>query len=226
MITIENLSKAYGNKKVLEKISISFEKGKVYGIAGANGSGKTTFFNCLAGLENYEGAISSDFAVLKNHIGFLTAEPYFFQKITGREYLRLFCKARDKKEGDLDRKNIFHLPLNRYATTYSTGMKKKLALLAVLLQGNEILILDEPFNGVDIQSNMLITEIIFKLKGTGKTVILSSHIFSTLTATCDQISLLENGKFESPVLQTDFARLEAQMKDKIQEKWLRDFDFL
>jgi len=224
MIVVEHLSKKYSSGKVLDDISISFSPGKVYGIAGENGAGKTTCFNCLSGLEDYEGLIQSPFPVLKDHIGYLMTELYFFPKITGREYLRLFCNARGKKAENLDSKNIFDLPLDQYATTYSTGMKKKLALLAVLLQGNEIFILDEPFNGVDIQSNMLLTEIIFKMKESGKTIILSSHIFSTLTDTCDQISLLQNGKLLSPVFPSGFALLEARMKENIIEKKRKGLD--
>jgi ATPase subunit of ABC transporter with duplicated ATPase domains len=84
--------------------------------------------------------------------------------ITGKEYIRLLCNARGKTNLDIDSKNIFDLPLNQYASTYSTGMKKKLAITAILLQENDYFILDEPFNGVDIQSNVILTEIILKLK--------------------------------------------------------------
>jgi ABC-2 type transport system ATP-binding protein len=83
-------------------------------------------------------------------------------------------------------------------------MQKKLALTAILLQDNNYFILDEPFNGVDIQSNIIITEIIHKLKELDKTVIISSHIFSTLSDTCDEIHLLSNGSFIKSVQQVDF----------------------
>ena len=96
MINIENLSKHYGKKQALKDIHISFEKGKVYGIVGENGSGKTTLFRCISGLEKYDGQIKSDFKVLKNHLGFLTTEPFFFTKITGIEYIRLLVNARGK----------------------------------------------------------------------------------------------------------------------------------
>ena len=92
-------------------------------------------------------------------------------------------------------------------------MKKKLALTALLLQENEVFILDEPFNGVDIQSNLVIAEIIKKLKMLKKTVIISSHIFSTLAATCDEIYLMKNGKIIKKVKQIDFDALENEMKD-------------
>lgn len=91
-------------------------------------------------------------------------------------------------------------------------MKKKLALTAILLQGNAYFILDEPFNGVDIQSNILITEIIHKLKSLNKIVIISSHIFSTLSDTCDEIFLLDRGNIIKSVQKADFSALEAEMK--------------
>jgi ABC-2 type transport system ATP-binding protein len=212
MINIRNLSKKYGTKEVLKSINIQFNKGKVYGIAGENGAGKTTLFRCMAGLENYEGTISAEREPLKNHLGLLLTDPYFFPKITGAEYIRLLCNARDKKIADIESRNIFDLPLQQYAAVYSTGMKKKLALTALLLQGNDYFILDEPFNGVDIQSNILITEIIHRLRELHKTVIISSHIFSTLGETCDEIHLLSNGIFTDTVQQENFPALELKMK--------------
>jgi len=213
MIEIVNLSKKFGNKQVLRNVNLCFEQGKVYGIVGENGAGKTTLFRCIAGLEEFEGEIRSDEKPLKNHLGFLLTEPYFFPKITGREYIQLLCNARQKKITGIDSRNVFDLPLDEFAATYSTGMRKKLAITAILLQDNSCLILDEPFNGVDIQSNIVIAEIIHKLKGLDKTVIISSHIFSTLSDTCDEIHLLKNGEFLKTVMKEDFSLLETEMKE-------------
>lgn len=213
MIKIEGLSKSFGSNAVLHNINLVFEKGKVYGIVGENGSGKTTLFKCITGLEKYTGKISSDFDQLKNHIGFLQTEPYYFSKITGREYIQLICNARNKQTGNINERNIFELPLNQYASTYSTGMKKKLAITAILMQENDCYIFDEPFNGVDIHSNMIITDIIKKLKVLQKTILISSHIFATLNETCDEIHLLKNGVFLKKVLKHDFSLLEQEMRD-------------
>lgn len=215
MISIHNLSKNFGTKQALKNVTLRFDEGKVYGIVGENGAGKTTLFRCIAGLENYEGQISSEFSPLKNHLGLLFTEPFFFTKITGKEYIRLLCNARKKEVSNIDEKNIFDLPLQQYASTYSTGMKKKLALTAILLQGNQYFILDEPFNGVDIHSNLIIVDLIHKLKDLGKTVIISSHIFSTLSDTCDEIYLLSKGEIIKKVTRENFAALELEMKEFI-----------
>ena len=81
MIAIRNLSKKYGINEVLKNINIEFDKGKAYGIVGENGAGKTTLFRCIADLENYEGKITSNPNPIKNHLGLLLTEPFFFQKI-------------------------------------------------------------------------------------------------------------------------------------------------
>jgi ABC-2 type transport system ATP-binding protein len=210
---IKGLSKSYNNNEVLKEINMEFSRGKAYGIVGENGAGKTTLFKCIAGLESCTGEILSELQPLKNHLGLLLTDLFFFTKITGKEYIRLLCNARGKKNINIDQKNIFDLPLNQYASTYSTGMKKKLAITAILLQENEYFILDEPFNGVDIQSNMILTEIILKLKELDKIIIVSSHIFSTLSDTCDEIHLLRNGEQIKSVQKVDFKTLEQEMKE-------------
>jgi ABC-2 type transport system ATP-binding protein len=212
MIHIKGLSKQYGSNEVLKNLNLDFSNGMVYGIVGENGAGKTTLFRCIAGLEDYQGEITSEYSPLKNHLGLLLTEPYFFSKITGAEYIRLLCNARRIKTGDIENRNIFDLPLNQYASTYSTGMKKKLALTAILMQENKYYILDEPFNGVDIQSNIILTEIVKKLKELNKIVIISSHIFSTLSDTCDEIHLLRKGEQIKTVQRSEFKNLEDEMK--------------
>ncbi|NRS89113.1 ABC-2 type transport system ATP-binding protein [Flavobacterium sp. 7E] len=213
MIKINKLSKSFEKKQALNNIDIEFKKGKVYGIVGENGAGKTTLFRCIAGLESYDGTIESEFDTLKNHLGLLLTEPFFFSKITAKEYIQLLANARNQVVPNIEKQNIFDLPLNQYASTYSTGMKKKLALTAILIQKNDLFILDEPFNGVDIQSNVIITEIIHKLKELDKTILMSSHIFSTLATTCDEIYLMRNGAIIRKVQQEDFSILESEMKE-------------
>lgn len=218
MIEVKNLHKKYANTEVLKGITLEFKSGEIVGVVGENGAGKTTFFKCLTGLENFEGEINYNSGILKNEIGFLSSEPYFLSKITGEEYLQLLCTARGINIKDFEEKNIFDLPLNKYAENYSTGMKKKLALTATLLQKNNIFIFDEPFNGVDIQSNVLIKEVLLKLKSLNKIVILSSHIFSTLTETCDKLYHLKNGVIINSATKENFATIEESMKEQTLSK--------
>ena len=212
MIEIVNLTKKFGSFLALDGINMNIGKGQVVGVVGENGAGKTTLFRCIAGLEDYDGKIISELKPLKNQMGFLSTEPYFFSKITAKEYIRLLCNARGKDISHIEEKNIFDLPLNQYVSTFSTGMKKKLALTAILLQENTCFILDEPFNGIDIQSSFLVTEIIHRLKSLHKTLIIASHIFSTLSDVCDEIHLLHQGKLIKSVQKEQFPDLESEMK--------------
>lgn len=215
MIQLVEISKAFGSHVVLDRLSFTFEDNKVYGIVGKNGSGKTTLFHCMTGLESCKGEIVSERRPLKNHIGYLPTELFFYKLMTGMEYVQFVCNARNQKIENIAARNIFELPLNDYISTYSTGMKKKLALFAILLQDVPYYIFDEPFNGIDFQSSALVFDIIKALKQRGKTVIMSSHIYTTLTQTCDEICLLEDGNFKQQVLKADFDALEKSMHQEI-----------
>ena len=211
MIVVSSLGKSYGDNTILSNINLSFEKGKINGLVGENGAGKTTFFRCITGLEPHIGTVKYSDGILKNVTGFLPTNPYFLSKITGMEYLQLLCNARNIDVSDFNDKNVFDLPLKQYASTYSTGMKKKLALTAILLQKNEIFIFDEPFNGVDIQSNIVIKEVLMKLKELNKIIVLSSHIFETLNETCDYLHHLRGGEIIRSVKREEFHLIKDEM---------------
>lgn len=212
MINIKNLNKTYGFVHALRDVNLHIQDGYVYGVVGSNGAGKTTLFECIAGLINYSGSIEFTGNNIKNQMGFLHTEPYFPSLITGREYLQLICNARKLKSVDFDETNIFELPLNSYVSTYSTGMKKKIALTGILLQKNQVYILDEPFNGIDVQSNMLVTEILLRLKAMKKTMIISSHILSTLSEVCDYYVVLKDGKIDKNVNKEAFQDIEKEIR--------------
>ncbi len=212
MIKIDKLQKKFGEKVVLDNINALFLPGHVYGIVGANAAGKTTFFRCLAGLESYTGHIEATTMPIKDRLGYLVAEHYFLPKITGEEYLLLLTSARGQQVRDLHTYNIFDLPLKNYVSSYSTGMKKKLAIMGVLLQDNDYFIFDEPYNGLDLQSSMMLTTLIAALREKGKIILLSSHIFATLKESCDELFLLEKGTFARQLEKDKFATLEAELK--------------
>ena len=218
MIRINNLSKSFGTEQVLKGIDVTFGSGEVHGIVGKNGSGKSTLFRCLCGLESYEGEVTPGPKQLKQRLGYLQTEPYTLPLITGREYIQLLCSSRRIPQVDIEGNNLFDLPLDKYVTAYSTGMRKKLALNAILLQDNEVFILDEPFNGLDLESSFVLQELILRWKNRGKTVVVSSHIFSALYEICDVIYHLSASKFDKPYLPEDFSTLENKLRSEILEK--------
>lgn len=214
MITLQNISKSFGSNTVLHKISATLAEGQVHGVVGLNGAGKTTLFRCIAGMLTYSGDIHSQYVPLKNHIGFLEAHPVIMDRITGWEYCKLHALARGQDRKDFHAVNIFNLPLDDYAAHYSTGMKKKLALMATLLQNNDIYILDEPFSGVDITSNIIIQDIIRSLVRNGKTVLLASHIFSAIKDLCDEVYLLRDGILTKPSSSDPFLEIERALREQ------------
>src|ERR1035437_3566386 len=188
MITIENLIVSYNKgQNVNDLLNLILSDNTINGIVGLNGSGKTTLLNSIYGLKSINsGAIkSNDEKINKKEISFLVTENYFYSNITGREYLSLFKNP----HYDLDKWNqLFLLPLDTIIDDYSTGMKKKLALMGILKQNKPIMILDEPFNGLDIETCRIIRQILLKLKERDKTIIITSHIIETLTNLCDYYS--------------------------------------
>jgi ABC-2 type transport system ATP-binding protein len=193
MILIENLRVKHGKQLVLDQVNLSLEPGKVYGLLGLNGSGKTTLFNSLYGFVKPEkGIITFNGKKLsKKETGYLETENFFYPNMTGEEYLSLFQQKH--LEFDLEKWSaLFTLPLQKTVEEYSSGMKKKLALLGLLKMDKSIYLLDEPFNGVDIETSRIF-EIIFKeMAKKGKTLIVTSHILETMVNISDHILFLKN----------------------------------
>ncbi len=212
MLILKDLSKKYGNHQILDKINLSFSHGEVHGLVGENGAGKTTLFKCMTGLEIHEGEVIYESGILKNVAGYLPTFPYYFSNMSGYEYLLLLCKARGIHIKNIYDYNFFELPLKQYAETYSTGMQKKLAITGLLLQKNQVFILDEPFNGVDVSSNMIIKDILAKLKSLKKIIVMSSHIFSSLQDSCDYLHYLKDGKIKYSLPRGSFGQIEEEMK--------------
>ncbi len=206
MVECRNITKSYGSNKVLDGISFKLKKGMIYGLVGENGSGKTTLFRSILGLESHGGEVFYEEGI-KQRTGYLSTESYFFPYMKGIEYMRFLSEARGKKYVT-DGSNLFDLPLEEFVSGYSTGMQKKLAFQALLLQENKFIILDEPFNGVDLQGNMLIMGVVEKLRDSGCTLIVSSHILSTLTKMCNEIFVIKNKVIEQVVDKGSYKTLE------------------
>lgn len=223
-MNIHKLKKAYHkNEWVLNDLSLSFEKSGINGIIGANGSGKTTLFNCIYGIiSDYEGDIvMGDEKSARYNIGYLPAELFFYPRTTGKEYLEFCAKARKVSTPNIAQWNqLFELPLEQYAEHYSTGMKRKLGLMGLLLMDYEVLLLDEPFNGLDLATNMLVKEVLIKMRKGGKTIIICSHSLSLLLDISDKIYFLNKGSIEKVFNRESFALIEKELleiilKDKV-----------
>jgi len=206
MLEIKNISVSFKDKNVLQNLNLEIEEGIILGILGKNGAGKTTLFESLYQSQKYSGEILwKNQKLLRENISYLETENYFYPYITGREYLSYFAKDKLPKTIELAEK--FQLPLDKYVQYYSSGMKKKLALIGMLMLDKPINILDEPFNGVDFEGVHLLYDIIRELKQNNKMVIISSHIIETLFHTCDRIVTLENGLITNIFEKSDFEKL-------------------
>lgn len=190
IVKVYNLHKRFGEVTVIDGLSLIYEQGQIYGLVGENGAGKSTFFNCLMGFHKYEGTVEFKDNTM---IGFMPAESFFYPFITGREHIDFCLKAkkRNVETSEIQYINdLFELPLNRYASRYSTGMKKKLDFMSLLLQKNDLMILDEPFNGVDLKGVINMRRLIREARDKGCTVIISSHQIASLREICDRIDFL------------------------------------
>lgn len=197
MLTINNLSLSFKEKQVLKNLNLTIETGQINGIIGLNGSGKTTLLNSICqNLQPQHGTILwKNEPVHSQQIAYLETNNFFYERMTGGEYLRFFQQK--EKVFDIEQWNFFfQLPLNKFVTSYSTGMKKKLAFLGILSLNRDILILDEPFNGLDLETNEIIKQIILQLNQNGKTIIVTSHILETLTTICSEIHYLNDGHIQ------------------------------
>jgi ABC-2 type transport system ATP-binding protein len=217
MINVHQLLIKYNTKEVLNIPEFTFDDNKVHGIIGLNGAGKTSFFNALslflkpqAGQLTYNG-----FKIKRDQIGYLETTNYFFSNITGREYLAVFPNNNTVLSATA-LQELMELPLDTIIESYSTGMKKKLALLAIIQQEKPIYIFDEPFNGLDLETNKLVEVIIQKLNAAGKTIFISSHILSPLLNVCDKIHLLQQKHFTDTFTKDQF--------HEIDEKLFKGFD--
>lgn len=220
MVTITNLTVQYDTHIVLDELTLNLDDGQAHGLIGLNGSGKTTLLNTIYGLvKSTKGEIKHNDAPLeRKKIAFLQTENFFYSTITGKEYLDFFLYYNPSFNISplLD---LFQLPLNELIDSYSTGMKKQLALLANLILDKDFVILDEPFNGLDIERIYVLTHLIKKMKDKGKTVIVTSHNINTLLPICDKIHYLYAGKIAQSFDAAAFPHLISLLEDSLKEKY-------
>ncbi|MBC5863242.1 ABC transporter ATP-binding protein [Flavobacterium turcicum] len=202
ILTIENLNKRYGSVQALNNVSFTIQKGNVYGILGPNGSGKSTTLGIVLNVVNktsgqyswFGGSMATHDALKK--VGAIIERPNFYPYMTAQENLELVCKIKginyakvhEKLElvGLLERKN------SKFST-FSLGMKQRLAIASALLNDPEILILDEPTNGLDPQGIHQIRDIIKVIAAQGTTILLASHLLDEVEKVCTHVVVLRKG---------------------------------
>ncbi len=212
MFKLENYHIAYRDHVVIDDLQLNIESGSIHGIVGLNGAGKTTLLNGIyrPTKQNLGNVTFNGVPFSRDLIAFLETQNFFYSHITAREYMALFIEQHPTF--DLEGWNtLFKLPLDQLVETYSTGMKKKLALMGTLALDRPIMMLDEPSNGLDLESNRHIKQILEALRRYGKTIIITSHIFELLTSLCDRISYLENKHIEQTFERNEFVSIEMSI---------------
>ena len=201
-IEIQNINKKFKNTMVLQDINLTFYGGKIYGLKGRNGSGKSVLLKILCGFYTpTEGSVFYNGKSLKDsliRIRALIEKPSFFPYLSGFENLQLLAKL----EHLIDSQRILQVlklvglfdDKDKNFSKYSLGMKQKLGIAQAIMEPSDLLILDEPFNGIDVQSVQVLKKHIKELCDKDKIIIVTSHIEEDLDILCDEIIELENGK--------------------------------
>ncbi|MDE3741880.1 ABC transporter ATP-binding protein [Maribacter polysaccharolyticus] len=203
ILTVSNLTKKFGYLTAVKDLSFTIEKGNVYGILGPNGSGKSTTLGIVLNVVNrtsgdfswFDGNMSTHEALKK--VGAIIERPNFYPYMTAIQNLRLVCKIKEVPEDKIEEKLELVGLLNRKNSkfrTYSLGMKQRLAIASALLNDPEILILDEPTNGLDPQGIHQIREIIKKVASQGTTILLASHLLDEVEKVCSHVVILRKGQ--------------------------------
>lgn len=206
--TIEHLSKRFDTKEVLRDISFSFEAGKIYGLLGRNGAGKTTFFNCLNGdIQADSGSYTiiseqGSRPLLPDDIGYVLSTPTVPEFLTGREFLKFFCDIHSQRIPNIrpldeyfDYIGIDSIDRDKLLKDYSHGMKNKMQMLINFISQPNLLLLDEPLTSLDVVVAEEMKEVLRSIKA-GRITILSTHIMDLALDMCDEIVLLNHGILE------------------------------
>lgn len=204
-IRVENVTKKFGDVTALERINISFETGKIYGIIGRNGSGKTVLFKTMIGYLKPTGGrvvvgekeIGKDIDFADN-MGIIIENPGFISRYNGYKNLEYLAAIRKLIGKEQIRKSMERVGLDpdskKKVGKYSLGMRQRLGIAQAIMENPDILILDEPMNGLDNQGVDDVRNILLKLKEEGKTIILASHNKEDIEILCDEVYEMDHGR--------------------------------
>lgn len=202
ILSLKNLDKKYGKVHAVNDLSFDIQKGNVYGILGPNGSGKSTTLGIILNVVNrtsgefswFDGKLSTHEALKK--VGAIIERPNFYPYMTAAQNLSLICRIKGISTEKIDEKlttvNLFERRNSKFST-FSLGMKQRLAIASALLNDPEILILDEPTNGLDPQGIHEIREIIKKIAANGTTILLASHLLDEVEKVCSHVVVIRKG---------------------------------
>ena len=202
ILSLKNLDKKFGRVHAVNNLSFDIQKGNVYGILGPNGSGKSTTLGIILNVVNktsgefswFDGNLSTHQALKK--VGAIIERPNFYPYMTAIQNLSLICKIKEISTEKIEEKlkivNLFERRNSKFRT-YSLGMKQRLAIASALLNNPEILILDEPTNGLDPQGIHEIREIIQKIAKNGTTILLASHLLDEVEKVCSHVVVIRDG---------------------------------
>jgi len=209
MLEARALTKFYNHTPAVKQVTFSIRPGEILGYLGPNGAGKSTTVKMLTGLvEPSEGQIFyngrtvyDDFTAFQKKIGYVPEEPHLYPHLSGREYLQLVGRLRGTPRRQLEFKmdeflRLLGLWSDRLAplSSYSKGMRQKILLSAALLHDPEILILDEPFSGLDVTSALMLRRLLRALAEKGKMIFYSSHVLEVVEKVCSSVLILRKGE--------------------------------
>ena len=216
MLSANGVTVRFGKRVLFEDVNIKFGKGNCYGIIGANGAGKSTTIKCLVGIHSFEkGSIMLDGLSIKDNpiefkhqISYVPDNPDLYEFLTGMEYINFVSNVYDEdvsKEDIINLAKKFNLENNLLEPirTYSHGMKQKIALIGALIHKPKLIVLDEPFVGLDPKAAFDLKEIIKELCQNGMMVFFSSHVLEVVEKFCNKIAIIKNGQIVSSGLTDD-----------------------
>lgn len=210
VLTVEHLTKKIGSKTILEDVSLSLNRGQIIGLVGANGAGKTSLMKVILGYSSYQ---EGHFKVIdnnnKSNVGALIENPGLYPFMSGYDNLKLLNET--KNTYDIDTV-VSELKMNEYihnkAKTYSLGMKQKLGIAIAFLNQPQLIILDEPMNGLDPKAVRDVRELIVKKAQEGVTFLISSHILSELVKITNSILIINKGKIVTETTEEELNQYE------------------
>jgi len=209
MLEVRSLTKYYGALPALRDASFVAKPGQILGYLGPNGSGKSTTVRMLVGLVEptsgqvlWQGkSIFDDMPAYRGRLGYVPEEPFLYTHLTAPEYLRLVGGLRGLDDALLNRKierflHLFGLEDDQYSTlsAYSKGMRQKVQLASALMHNPDLIILDEPFSGLDVSAGLILRSVIKSLAGEGRTILMSSHVIEVVEQLCTDVVILSDGK--------------------------------